>query len=368
MPILFEPFLGNTLVARGPTNLGLYVFKQSDVARAIVIDSGGDEDAGRKILRECERLGVELAMIINTHSNADHCGGNAFLSKRTGCSIAATELEAAFLSYPQLEPSFLSGSFPQKALRNKFLMAQPSRANCLLEPPCALTFDKDGRWQLSKPAQAHGSAAANAPQGSPINELQSASTFAPWSGLTSASAIIPKNESQSAAQGMPCLQIMSLPGHYFSMIGILTPDNVFFVADSLAGAPILEKYGLFFLYDIEAELATLSMLESSEAEWFVPAHAEPTQDIKSLVDINRAKIFEIADVIVSAVNSEANCAEGATLENVMAAVFSHYNIVLNANQYVLVGSTIRSYLFWLCDQGKLENAFEHQRMIFRIKR
>ena len=338
MSILFEPFLGDTFLARGPTNLGLYIFRQSDADRAVLIDSGGDEDAGRRILRECERLGVELSTVINTHSNADHCGGNAFLSRRSNCSIASTEMEAVFLKYPQLEPSFLSGSFPQKALRNKFLMAQPSQANCLLKPPCMLALDKEGKVQLSEGA------------------------------LASESLGAPTSKDMSSSEGAFGLQIISLPGHYFSMVGVMTPDKVFFVADSLAGAPILEKYGIFFLYDIEAELATLSMLESSEAEWFVPAHAEPTRDIKSLVDINRAKIFEIADVILAAVNVKEHDGEGVSLEDVMAAVFSHYDIALNANQYVLVGSTIRSYLSWLCDQGRLEYVFEHQRMIFRIKR
>ena len=338
MSILFEPFLGDTFLARGPTNLGLYIFRQSDADRAVLIDSGGDEDAGRRILRECERLGVELSIVINTHSNADHCGGNAFLSRRSNCSIASTEMEAVFLKYPQLEPSFLSGSFPQKALRNKFLMAQPSQANCLLEPPCMLALDKEGKVQLSEGA------------------------------LASESLGAPTSKDMSSSEGAFGLQIISLPGHYFSMVGVMTPDKVFFVADSLAGVPILEKYGIFFLYDIEAELATLSMLESSEAEWFVPAHAEPTRDIKSLVDINRAKIFEIADVILAAVNVKEHDGEGVSLEDVMAAVFSHYDIALNANQYVLVGSTIRSYLSWLCDQGRLEYVFEHQRMIFRIKR
>ena len=338
MSILFEPFLGDTFLARGPTNLGLYIFRQSDADRAVLIDSGGDEDAGRRILRECERLGVELSTVINTHSNADHCGGNAFLWRRSGCAIAATEMEAVFLNYPQLEPSFLSGSFPQKALRNKFLMAQPSQANCLLEPPCMLALDKEGKVQLSEGA------------------------------LASESLGAPTSKDMSSSEGAFGLQIISLPGHYFSMVGVMTPDKVFFVADSLAGVPILEKYGIFFLYDIEAELATLSMLESSEAEWFVPAHAEPTRDIKSLVDINRAKIFEIADVILAAVNVKEHDGEGVSLEDVMAAVFSHYDIALNAKQYVLGGSTIRSYLSWLCDQGRLEYVFEHQRMIFRIKR
>jgi len=315
MAVVFEPLAGNTFVARGPTNLGLYVFRQGDAARALVIDSGGDEDSGRRIVRECERLGVSLAALLNTHSNADHCGGNASVYKRTGCAIAATGLEAAFLQYPQLEASFLAGAFPQKALRNKFLMAPPSRATHLLEPPCELALGERGEVDIQK----------------------------------------------LSATGSDSLHIVSLPGHYFGMVGVMTPDKVFFAADALAGAPILEKYHIFFFYDVAAELETLSMLERIEAAWFVPSHAEPVRDIRPLVGLNRAKIFEIAEVIVGLVSGDVS------LEDIVADVCAHYDIILNADQHVLVGSTIRSYLSWLCDQGRLEYGFERNRMMFRVK-
>jgi len=314
MAINFEQLAGNTYIARGPTNLGLYVFRSTDGAQGVAIDSGGDEDAGRRIVRECERLGVRLAAVLNTHSNADHCGGNALLQRRTGCAIAATELEAAFLQYPLLEPSFLAGGYPQKAIRNKFLMAPPSRVMHFLAPPCEFALDENGAVRI---VDAH-------------------------------------------AQDANALYVISLPGHYFGMVGILTPDRVFFAADAVAGAPILEKYAVYFFYDIAAELETLAALEHLEAEWFVPSHAEPVRDIKPLVALNRDKIFEIAEVIIKLARSAA----GASLEDIVAGVCAHYNIALNADQHVLVGSTIRSYLSWLCDQGRLEYGFERNRMMF----
>jgi len=314
MAINFELLEGSTYIARGPTNLGLFVFRSAGAARGVAIDSGGDEDAGRRIVRESERLGVQLVAVLNTHSNADHCGGNAFLQRRTGCVIAATELEAAFLKFPQLEPSFLAGGFPQKAIRNKFLMAPPSRATHFLAPPCGFALDEKGSVHI---VEAH-------------------------------------------AQDANALHVISLPGHYFGMVGILTPDRVFFAADAVAGAHILEKYAVYFFYDIAAELETLSALEHLEAEWFIPSHAEPVRDIKPLVALNRDKIFEIAEVILSLVHSAA----GASLEDIVAGICAHYDIALNADQHVLVGSTIRSYLSWLCDQGRLEYGFERNRMMF----
>ncbi len=73
-----------------------------------------------------DKNGWHLAAILNTHSNADHIGGNRYLQGQTGCKVYSGGIEAAFTKYPVLEPSFLSGGYPCKDLRHKFLMAQES--------------------------------------------------------------------------------------------------------------------------------------------------------------------------------------------------------------------------------------------------
>ena len=124
---------GSTHVLRSPTNVGVIATVDG---KAVLIDSGNDDDAGRKILRACEAAGLLVSHIANTHSNADHCGGNAFIQSRTQCRIAAPRPEAFFIENPVLEPSFLWGGFPLPSLRNKFLMAKASRVTDLLEAPC----------------------------------------------------------------------------------------------------------------------------------------------------------------------------------------------------------------------------------------
>lgn len=113
-----------------PAKIGVVKISDHEI---VLIDSGNDKDAGKKVLRILEANGWKLHAIYNTHSHADHIGGNHFLQERTGCKIYAKGIEAAYTNNPILEPIGLYGGLPMKDLRHKFLMAQPSKAEELVE-------------------------------------------------------------------------------------------------------------------------------------------------------------------------------------------------------------------------------------------
>ena len=113
-----------------PVKIGVYLAEENQV---YLIDSGNDKDAGRKLRQLLEKQGWTLRAILNTHSNADHIGGNQYLWKQTGCKIYAPGVDCAFTRHPLLEPSFLYGGFPPKDLRHKFLMAKESPAEYLTD-------------------------------------------------------------------------------------------------------------------------------------------------------------------------------------------------------------------------------------------
>lgn len=128
-----------TYYINAPVKIGLYLEGEDQVW---LIDSGNDKDAGRKIRQILDKQGWKLKAILNTHSNADHIGGNQYLQKQTGCKIYAPGIDCAFTRHPLLEPSFLYGGYPPKDLRHKFLMAKESDAEYLTQEvlPAGLTI------------------------------------------------------------------------------------------------------------------------------------------------------------------------------------------------------------------------------------
>lgn len=113
-----------------PAKVGVVKSSEDEV---VLIDSGSDKDAAKKVLRVLSAQNWKLSAIFNTHSHADHTGGNKFLQEKTGCKIFAKGLEADVACAPVFEPIGLYGGLPFKELKNKFLMAQPSEVSYLSE-------------------------------------------------------------------------------------------------------------------------------------------------------------------------------------------------------------------------------------------
>lgn len=284
---------GNTYYIKNNTNIGIYKIDDENV---YLIDTGNDTDAGKKILKIVEEQGWKVQGIINTHSNADHIGGNKVIEDRTNCEIFTSGLEACFTRYPELEPAFLYGAYPFKDLQNKFLKAKPSNVQVL--------DDNNQNY----------------------------------------------------------FEIIPLKGHFLDMIGIKTKDNVIFLADSLFSEETINKYHVFFIYDVKEYLHTLDILENLEGSLFIPSHTEATKDISSLIKLNRDKINQILAYLCEILEKEL------IFEDILKNVFDKFSLVMNANQYVLVGSTIKSYLAYLIDENKVSIEFKDNYMYYKIKK
>ena len=273
-----------------PAKIGLVKLNATDVC---LIDSGNDKDAGRKVRQILDANGWRLRAIYNTHSNADHIGGNKYLQGQTGCKIYAPGIECDFTRHPVLEPAFLYGGYPCKDLRHKFLMAQESEVGYLTED------------------------------------------------------ILPEG-----------FRLIHLPGHFFDMVGIRTPDDVIYLADCLSSKETLEKYQISFIYDVASYIKTLEMVKTLDAKVFVPADVAATEYLAPLAQYNIEKVLEIAERITEL------CRNPLCFEEILQRLFAVYGLNMNFEQYVLVGSTVRSYLAWLKDTGKIDARFENNRLLW----
>ena len=280
----------NSYYVQSPAKIGIVKLNDREVC---LIDSGNDKDAGRKVRQILDANSWRLTAIYNTHSNADHIGGNKYLQSQTGCRIYAPGIECDFTNHTLLEPSFLYGGFPPKDLRRKFLMAQESSAEYLTED------------------------------------------------------VLPKG-----------MSVIPLPGHFFDMVGYRDMDNVVYLADCLSSKETLEKYQIGFVYDVSAYLDTLEMVKTLNAKVFVPAHAEATDNIAPLAQINIDKVHEIADRILEI------CKKPMIFEKVLQKLFINYGLEMNFEQYALVGSTVRSYFSWLKDTERMTVVFENGQLLW----
>jgi glyoxylase-like metal-dependent hydrolase (beta-lactamase superfamily II) len=216
--------------------------------KAVVIDTGLDRDSGRGIKRVLEEQGLEPTAILNTHSHADHFGGNDYLVRNTGATVYASSVESGIIQNPILEPLYLfHGAAPIKNLRNKFVLAKPSPVHHILEP---------------------GSV---------------------------------------TIEGVE-LEVVPLQGHSLNQVGVLVED-VLFCADTVFSGRVIDKYRVPVVQDVGSHLATLERLSETAHSLYVPSHTKPVDDITPLVDRNLETVRTIIADLLSLLGEEKTAEE-----------------------------------------------------------
>ena len=222
----------NVAYIPGAVNIG--VLRNGE--RCAIIDTGLDKDSGRGIRKVLEADGLTLEAIINTHSHADHFGGNDYLARNQKAKVYAPSIESGVIQNPILEPIYLfHGATPIRNLRNKFVLAKSSPVDHIIEP---------GKIEII--------------------------------GLE--------------------VEVVPLPGHCFNQIGVLA-DNILFCADTVFSERVIDKYKIPVVQDVGSHLETLDRMGGMDHDMFVPAHTRPVEDIKELVAKNVSTTQGIIDDI-----------------------------------------------------------------------
>lgn len=104
-------------------NIGFYLLNNCDIC---LIDSGSSKDYAKIIDKILIENNWNLKYIINTHSHADHIGGNNYLQNKYNCEVFSSRLESYFINIPVLEPAFMYGASPIKDVMNHVFYAKES--------------------------------------------------------------------------------------------------------------------------------------------------------------------------------------------------------------------------------------------------
>jgi glyoxylase-like metal-dependent hydrolase (beta-lactamase superfamily II) len=194
--------------------------------KAILVDTGQDKDYGRDIKKACESLNLTPAIIINTHSHADHYGGNDYLLRQyPNIPVYAPTFESSILQTPYLEPVYLfNGAKPLPELMSKWLLAKPSRVDHEL---------KAGKLELF--------------------------------GVS--------------------LEVIDTSGHAHVHMSVQV-DDVLIAADAVFGSSVLEKYPLPFGQDIGNQIKSAERLKTLNIKTVLPGHGEVSSEVATLVEKN----------------------------------------------------------------------------------
>ena len=290
----------------GPTNIGIIEEQLSDTkSNLYMIDSGCNTEDGKRIFTEIteyfSQKDITIKAIINTHSHADHCGANNYIQQKTNCEIWITENEQGSLINPFLQPIISWGGNPLPEINSSYYVAEKTVPN----------------------------------------------------------KIINTNEKLTLNNGIK-LSFINLPGHYFEMVGILCENDnkkILFASDGIFGRKNIGKYWIPFLYDVKEFKNSLDTISSLNADFCIPGHGEPTSQIEETVELNKIAIISNEQCILEALKHK-----NQTQEDILKYVADKNEINLHIAQYMLIGCTIKAYLTFLYNEGKISYHIKENKM------
>lgn len=266
--------------------------------QCIIIDTGIDEIEAKNIDNVLLENNLKPKYIINTHYHVDHCGGNKYFTDNYPEALVYTSKKTKMcIENWELATTVLFSAKPFKRLLEK---NENSKIDCTLD-----------------------------------------------SGVYNA------NDER--------FEIISLKGHCEDQIGIITPDKVCFLGDSIFSSISLEKYAFLILSQIKESINTIEYLKEIDAEYFVLSHGNEI--------LNKNELIKLADKNLANIkNNEKQIldflSKPMTREELLENITMINNLALSLKQYHLYFSTLSAYISYLYDKGLISHLIEGGKLYY----
>lgn len=268
----------------------------------MLIDTGINNSVARRIDNILTQKNIHVKYIINTHSHKDHSGGDLFFKKEyPGSLIYASQKEKLYMENPELFSNMLYTS--PNSFKELDSFTKPIDVDITLD------------YGINK-----------------INEEK--------------------------------FEIISTKGHSSGHIGIITPEKVCFLGDSIFSEEILQKYKLPYIIDIDESLETLEKIKKIDGDFFLLSHIDRVlskEEIINLADINISTINKFEEEIIDLLD------QPQTRESLLESILLLNDIKVDFHRLQLAFATISSYLSRLNERGLIEYSINDGKIYYYIK-
>lgn len=300
----FQKLTENIGYFAGSTNVGLVISGPA----LFLIDSGDCKEDGELLASSIRELFPDTTVraVINTHGHSDHCGGNLALKEAFACEVWAPRTESIFIENP--------------------------------------TVPLDIYWGGRHPADSHIPA---------FREIPPCTVDRPLA-------------EGELDEGDVSFKMISLPGHFYDQLGVVVSDKscgkkACFMGDAFFGLEMIKKYWIPFMQDPLLFRESVSKIEGEDADFFIPSHGNMfgRDKLPAMAEINKLMTLEAESLVLKIVSKKPS-----SCEEILKEVADFAGLNMRLSQYVLIGSTIRSYISRLCTDGKLMYRMEGNKLLW----
>ena len=306
-------------VIPGTTNVGVVTSENlssnGSSVDVYLIDSGSTEIDGEYVLDVLkaffEQLGQTFTVkaIITTHGHADHCGAHNFLKEESGCQLWAAKHEQGAMETPIIQGSVLWGGYPPHEMRTLFFMPSPTYLDH------AIKADE-------------------------IIELS----------------------------GGRKLYFMELTGHSYETLAVIISDKndkkVIFPGDNIFPRNEIINHWIPLILNPVQYMESLDKLCAIEkVEWCIPSHGDfLKRNINEAAELNKIAIISTRTCILDSLKTKKRL----TVEEIVKYVADKNDMQMTFSQYVLVYSTVKSYIAVMHDAREIKMEVSDNKLYFSL--